>query len=222
MKLVCLLAFVAALVGANSAFAQDTEADRFRDFPLRRYVAVVPGAAVIGSQRIPTIAAEYGESISRNTQAYITLSYFDNVMTDRMRDNLVAAAQSVRQISGATRSFSGRDQAVSFSGGGKYVFGTSVRPYLGAGMGSIKILRTITETSLGDVTEAFAQQTGFGDGIVSTGSTRATKPLAEFVAGVGFVGRNTFFDLGYRYRRAFHSATTLDFSQVIVGIGAKW
>jgi opacity protein-like surface antigen len=222
MKFACSLAFVATVVAATPALAQDTETNRLRDAPLRRYVAAVVGAAAVGTERVPTIAAEYGESITRNSQAYVALSYFDNVMTDRMRDNLLAAAETIRVITGASRTFSGRDRALAFTAGGKYVVGTSIRPYVGAGAGALNIRRTITEVSLGDVTQAFAEQTGFGDGVVSAGSTEATKPMAEVVAGVGFVTRNMVLDVGYRYRRAFHTATTLDFSQVAVGIGAKW
>ena len=222
MKFAGSLAFIVTLVAATPALCQETETDRLRDAPLRRYVAAVIGAASVGTETVPTIAGEFGESVTRNTQAYVTLSYFDNVMTDRMRDNLIAAGESVRLVTGTSRTFSGRDQALAFTAGGKYVAGTRVRPYIGAGAGAINIRRTITEVSLGDVTEAFSQQTGFGDGVVSAGSTEATKPLLEVVGGIGFVMRNTYLDVGYKYRRAFHSATTLDFSQVAVGIGAKW
>jgi opacity protein-like surface antigen len=196
--------------------------DPLRDAPLRRYVAAFGGAATIGSETNATIGGEYGESVTRNSQAYANLTYFDNVMTDRMRDNLVAASDYIRLLTGDTRTFSGRDRGLAFSAGGKYVVGTRVRPYIGAGAGAIRIQRTISENSLGDVTVAFAQQTGFGDGVVSAGDVKATKPLVEALAGVGFVTRNAYIDIGYRYRRAFHSATTLDFSQVTIGIGAKW
>jgi hypothetical protein len=86
----------------------------------------------------------------------------------------------------------------------------------------MQIRRTITEASLGDVSQAFATQAGLGDGVISAGITRELKPLAEVVAGVGFVLKNTYVDVGYRYRRAFHSATTVELSQVVFGIGAKW
>ena len=222
MKFACSLAFVATLVAASPALGQGSaETDRLHDAPLRRYVSAVAGAISVGSETSPTIAAEFGESVTRNSQAYATLSYFDNVMTDQMRDNLAAAAENVRMVTGLSRSFTGRDEAVAFTAGGKYVFGTRVRPYLGAGAGIIHIERTIGEISLGDVTRAF-EQTGFGDGIVSAGLTEATKPLGEVVAGIGFVTRNAYFDIGYRYRRAFHVATDLNFSQVSFGIGAKW
>jgi hypothetical protein len=222
MKLVCSLAFAVSLLAATQALGQEVETDRLRDAPLRRYVAAVVGAATVGSQTAPTIAAEFGESVTRNSQAYVSLSYFDNVMTDRMRANLAAAAETIELITGTTRSFTGRDHALAFTAGGKFVVGTRVRPYIGAGAGAINIHRTINETSLGDVTEAFAEQTGFGDGVVTAGLTEAIKPLGEVVAGIGFLTGNAYFDIGYRYRRAFHVATPVEFSQVTVGIGAKW
>jgi hypothetical protein len=223
MKLACSLTFFAALLAATPAFSQESsDSDRLRNAPLRRYVAAIGGAATVGSETVPTLAGEYGESITRNSQAYMNLSYFDNVMTDDMRDNLVAAADAIKLITGTTRTFSGRDRGLAFTFGGKYVGGTRVRPYVGAGAGGIRIDRTIMESTLGDVTLAFAQQTGLGDGVVNAGETKATKPLVEALGGVGFVTRNAYIDIGYRYRRAFHSATTLDFSQVTIGIGAKW
>jgi opacity protein-like surface antigen len=152
----------------------------------------------------------------------VNLSYFDNVMADQMQDNLASAAASIMAITGVNRSFSGRDRGLAFTAGGKYQPGTRVRPYIGAGAGALHIERTITEGTLGDVSLEFAQQTWYGDGIVSSGSTTAIKPLAEVVAGVGFVTRNMYIDVGYRYRRVFHTATDVDLSQVGVGIGAKW
>lgn len=220
MNRVPSLAFVVSLLAVTPAFAQD--AGSGANLPLQRYVAAVGGAASVGSETIPTLAGEYGERVGSHAQAYVNLSYFDDVMTDRMRDNLVAASDAIMRVTGTSRSFSGRDQGLAFTAGGKFVAGTRVQPYIGAGAGAIHIRRSITESSLGDVTTAFAGQTGFGDGVVSAGFTKATKPLTEVVAGVGFVTRRTYVDVGYRYRRAFHTGTTLDFSQVVVGIGAKW
>jgi opacity protein-like surface antigen len=44
----------------------------------------------------------------------------------------------------------------------------------------------------------------------------------EAAFGVGIVNGNTYFDIGYRYRRAFRLADNLDFSQLSVGIGYKF
>ena len=118
--------------------------------------------------------------------------------------------------------FHDRTQGMAFTAGGKYQPGRRVRPYLGAGAGAFNVERTITETSLGDVSLGFAQEPVYWGGVVPAGSTNATKPLAEAVAGIGFVTRNMYIDVGYRYRNVFHTATDIDLSQFAVGIGAKW
>ena len=222
MKFVCSLSFLACLLAAQPALCQErTESAPSNPISLQRYVSGSFGVASIGSDTV-TVAAEYGEKVTRNSQAYANVSYFDNVMTDRMRDNLAAAAASIKAITGVSRSFSGRDRGLAFTAGGKYQPGTRVRPYIGVGGGAFNIERTITEATLGDVSLEFAQQTAYGDGVVTGGSTNVTKPLAEVVAGIGFVTRNMYIDVGYRYRHVFHVATDIDLSQVAVGIGAKW
>jgi opacity protein-like surface antigen len=222
MKFVCSVSFLACLLAAQPALCQErTDSASSNPFLLERYVSGSAGVASTGSNT-PTFAVEYGEKVTRNSQAYANLSYFDNVMTDQMQDNLTAAAASIKSITGLTRSFSGRDRGLAFTAGGKYQPGTRVRPYIGAGGGGFHVERTITESSLGDVSLAFAQETPFGDGLVPAGSTSATMPLAEAVAGIGFVTRNMYIDVGYRYRHVFHTMTDLDLSQVAVGIGAKW
>ena len=222
MKSVCSLSFLACLLAAQPALCQEqTDSAPSNPYLLQRYVSASAGVASIGSNRV-TIAAEYGEKVTRNSQAYVNLSFFDDVMTDQMRANLAAAAASIKAVTGVNHSFAGRDRGVAFTGGGKYQPGTRIRPYIGAGAGGFNIERTITEGTLGDVSQAFAQQTSYGDGVVTAGSTNATKPLAEVVGGIGFVTRNMYIDVGYRYRHVFHTATDVDLSQVAVGIGAKW
>jgi opacity protein-like surface antigen len=191
---------------------------------MKRYLSASTGIASPGANRsnTPTFAAEYGEKVTRNSQAYVNFNYFDDVMTNQMRDNLAAAAASIKAITGVSRSFSGRDRGLAFTAGGKYQPGTRVRPYIGAGAGGFNIERTITEGALGDVSLAFAEQTSYGDGIFTPGFTNATKPLAEAIAGIGFVTGNMYMDVGYRYRHVFHTATDIDLSQVAIGIGAKW
>lgn len=222
MKLVRPFAFLALVLVASPAMSQERSSSPAAPLPLQRYIAAFAGAADIGSDITPTFAGEFGESVTRNAQAYATFTYFDNVMTDKMRDNLVAAGNYVQQVTGVSRTFTGRDRGLGLTFGGKYVVGTTVRPYVGAGGGWLHIKRMISESSLGDVSAAFASQAGLGDGVITAGFTEETKPLAEAVAGIGFVTHNTYIDVGYRYRRAFHSATTLELSQVVFGIGAKW
>lgn len=217
---ICSLVFIGSLATAAPALCQESaSAD---PAAMQRYLAAVGGAANVDSNTTGTIAGEYGESIGRHAQAYANFTYFDNVMTQQMRDNLDAAADSIEQITGTSRSFSGRDRGLAFTVGGKFTIGTRVRPYVGGGFGGININRTITEATLGDVSLAFAAQPELGDGVMSAGFVSTTKPLGEIAAGIGFVNRYTYVDIGYRYRRAFHTPSTINFSQVTVGIGAKW
>jgi opacity protein-like surface antigen len=223
MKFVCSLSFIACLLAAQPALCQErTDSGPSDPFLMQRYLSASAGVASLGPNTA-TFAAEYGEKVTRNSQAYVNFSYFDNVMTDQMRDNLAVAADSITAITGVSRSFSGRDRGLAFTAGGKYQPGTRIRPYIGAGAGGFNIERTVTEGTLGDVSLAFAQEMSyFGDGNVPAGSTTVTKPLAEVVGGIGFVTGNMYIDVGYKYRHVFHTATDLDLSQVAVGIGAKW
>ena len=222
MKFVCSLSFLACLMAAQPALCQDrTDAAPSDPFSLQRYVSASAGFASVGANT-GTFAAEYGDRVTRNSLAYANLSYFDNLMTDEMRDHLAAAASSITAITWVNRSFSGRDRGIAFTAGGKYQPGTRVRPYVGGGAGAIWIKRTVTERTLGDVSLQLAPLAWYGDGLVSTGSTDATRPLGEVVGGVGFVTRNMYIDVGYRFRRVFRTATDVDLSQVAVGIGAKW
>jgi hypothetical protein len=222
MKVVgSLLFFMSLLAFASPALCQQPADNASGNkAPLQRYVTGEIGAISAGSTTM-TLATEYGETVSRHSQAYVNLSYLDNVMTQTMEDNLVAAGQTLTLVTGTPYTFSGRDRGIAFTGGGKFVAGSSVRPYIGAGGGVLNIHRKIDELSIGDVSNVFAQ-TGLGDGVVNADNTTAIKPLVEVVGGVAFLAGKAYIDVNYRYRRAFHTPTTLDFSQVAVGIGAKW
>jgi opacity protein-like surface antigen len=225
MKFACSLSFLACVLAAQPALCQERTDSALSDpFLIQRYLSASTGVASPGANKSNTLtfSAEYGEKVTRNSQAYVNFTYFDDVMTNQMRDNLAAAAANIKAITGVSRSFSGRDRGLAFTAGGKYQPGTWIRPYIGAGAGAFNIERTITEGTLGDVSLAFAEQTPYWDGVVSRDSMNATKPLAEAVAGIGFVTRSMYIDLGYRYRHVFHTATDIDLSQVVLGIGAKW
>ena len=107
--------------------------------------------------------------------------------------------------------------------GGKYVFGSGiVRPYVGAGLGTIHLKRTVVDARLGDVTQAVYNDFDLGDGDLSLSVEGITRPLVEAAFGVGIGTGRTHFDIGYRYRSAFRTDSKLDFSQVTAGIGYRF
>jgi hypothetical protein len=216
-----VLAWVGVVALATPALCQQTTDGADRSEP--RYLTANVGGAVLDSETVATFAVEYGERISRHVQAYANLSYVDNVMTDTMRDNLVLAADALTTVSGSTYTFSGRDRGLAFTAGGKLVVpGRTFRPYAGAGIGGIQLRRTIHEASLGDVTTSFVTETGLSDGVLNVGDDTTSKPLGEIVAGVGINARKGYIDIGYRFRKVFHTSTPIDFSQLGVGFGIRF
>jgi opacity protein-like surface antigen len=112
---------------------------------------------------------------------------------------------------------------VTLVGGGKYLFGSgSVRPYVGGGAGVISLRRSVTEARLGDVRDAVFNDFSVGEVDLSLAPASLTRPLVEAALGLGMASGRTYFDIGYRYRRAFRLANKLDFSQISVGVGYKF
>jgi hypothetical protein len=194
---------------------------------LRGYVAAFAGA-VTGPPAEGSFAAEYGENMGQRAQAYVNLSYFDNIMPSATRDQLTAlgpavTARTAALTPGSTTpyQFSGRDRGVSFTGGGKFLIPVgAAHPYVGGGAGVIDVTRTITERHLGDVTQAVFNDYNIGDPELLD-PKGATKPVVEIVAGIGFVFKHTYVDAGYRYRRVY-GLDDYKFSQFTGGIGYKW
>ena len=186
--------------------------------PMERYVAGTAGAA-FAVDTVAAFAGEYGEVVSRRFLAYANYSYIDNLMTDAMRSNLTLAGDVLTAVTGTTRSFSGRDRGLAFTVGTKFIAATSTfRPYVGGGAGVLHLRRTVTEASLGNVTDSFAAESGLNDGVIPAGQTSSMKPLAEGMGGLFIVHGRTAVDISYRYRKAFH-AEDLSFSQFGVGLG---
>jgi len=185
------------------------------------YAAAVAGSS-FGPPRATTLAVEYGEHIHRNVQAYATLTYFENLMRQDMRDDLSLLSSTLSTVTGTTWDLQGRDRGVAFIVGAKYLVrtGDTVQPYLGPGAGAIGIKRKITEPRVGNVTAAVL--TDFGLGELSLTTTGLTRPIVEAAAGVGIAAGRTYVDIGYRYRRAFHMTGPYDFSQLAVGIGMRF
>ena len=93
-----------------------------------------------------------------------------------------------------------------------------------AGLGTIHLKRTVIDARLGDVTRAVYNDYDYdlGDGDLSLAVEGITRPLVEAGFGVGIGSGRTHFDIGYRYRSAFRTGGTLDFSQVTAGIGYRF
>jgi hypothetical protein len=208
------------LMATGTSFAQQTAAPG--PVPQRGYIS-----ANVGAVSAPPTAAgfsvEYGDNVHRNAQGYVSLAYFDNIMGQDLRDELVTLGQDLSSTTGTPWQFTGRDRGVSLTAGGKYLVGSgSVRPYVGGGAGVLSIRRTVTEVRQGNVTAAVFNDFAVGNQELATAPASITKPMAEAIFGVGIVKGSTYIDVGYRYRRAFRLGESLDFSQFGAGIGFKF
>lgn len=210
------------LAFAASALCQQVSGARQVSMPEQRgYVAALAGVEFEPPTR-PVFSVEYGENLDRDVQAYATFSYFENLMTRSLQDDLSATAEAVTSLTGTRLEFHGRDRGLVFAAGGKYLIPASemVRPYVGGGAGVLNIRRTIREPRLGDVTKAVLEDFGLGE--IEFTNVSLTRPMIEAALGVGVVAGQTYIDVGYRYRRAFHIGEQLDFSQFSAGIGFKF
>ena len=213
---------VALAASAASAFAQGTAAPRPISPEPRWYVAAI-GGAVSRPPTAPVFGVEVAEHLGEHAQAYVTFSYIENLMRETLRDDLDLTATRLEALTGESWSLSGRDRGVALVVGGKYVFGSgAVRPYVGGGGGVINLKRTVFETRLGDVTRAVYHDFDLGDAELSVTPEGVNKPLVEFAFGVGIGSGRTHIDLGYRYRNAYRTPSSLDFSQVSDGIGYRF
>jgi opacity protein-like surface antigen len=208
---------IAAFV--SPAFAQQKATAPFSE----AYVSALAGAAV-GAQDSAILAVEYGDRVDDHVTAFANLTYFDDLMTDRMRSNLARASAMLAASTGSTWTFQGRDQGLALSVGAKVTgaLGSNVRPYVGAGAGVVNLRRKITEPGLGDVTESFIKVFGLSDGNIASTSASVTRPLAEALAGINFVAGRTYVDFAYRYRHAFNLVEPIHFSQLSAGIGVRF
>jgi hypothetical protein len=223
MNVVKSLVLVPMVVAGMSvaAFAQETESN----VP-KHYFTGLGGATINLDFDHPAFmfAAEYGERLHRDVQAYANFSYMDNLMSQRMRDNLVLAGDDLTASTGVPWEFRGHDRGMAFVIGGKFLLPADLafRPYVGGGFGILNLRRHITERDLGDVSEGFYELTVLNDGVMDAGAISANKPLTEILIGAGGAFGRTYIDVAYRYRKAFHSFEPIAFSQVTFGIGYAW
>ena len=220
MKRFSVLWMAPVVLAACATSAQAQDAGPMTASP-RAYFTGIGGAAfnLEFDDPSPSFAAEYGERVHRDVYAYANFRYIDNLMTDFMRAEL----QRVSVDGGP--SYSGRDRALTFTLGAKYLFpGTRrFRPYFGGGLGLLNLKRRITEQTLGDVSESFFAMTGVNDGVIDAGATAATTAMADVMVGfAGALANRTYLDVAFKYGTSFHRAERVDFGQVTLGIGVAF
>lgn len=220
-----LVKFVSMAVAAGAVLAGSASAQQrsTAPAPLRGYLILGGGASVVPN-RSTTISAEIAENVTRKIQVYGNVSFYDNLMTDVARDQLLAAADALTVATGTPWQFTGRDRGRSFSFGAKYLMSSAgtFRPYIGTGIGVINLRRTIIERSRGDLTESFIAQFGSVDGVVDVTQSNTNRPMGEVAAGFGVVIRRGYVDFGYRYRKAFHTGQSFNVSNVSVLAGVRF
>jgi hypothetical protein len=214
------------LLVAAPALAQQRPAPAPR--PLRGYLIGGGGASLgqaVPAQTSLTLSAEIAENMTRNIQAYMSAVYYDNIMSDTQANQLALVGNTLSAATGTPWVFQGRDRGRSFTFGAKVLVpGTSsVHPYVGGGFGALNVRRTIRELSRGNVTQAYLTQFGSADGLVHPADTDTTHAMGEVAAGVGAVIKGAYLDVGYRYRRAFHTGSeSFNISQVGAAVGVKF
>jgi opacity protein-like surface antigen len=218
MRMLKSVSFLVAMLVALPAFAQQRPATPAPD-PLRGYLVLGGGSSINTAQNSLMINAEIAENVIPDIQVYLGAAYFDNVMSQGTRDQLAQTGATLTALTGTPWVFEGRDRARSFTLGARYLVPTSgsIRPYVGGGVGAINFRRTIREQSRGNITEAYLTQFGSADGVVDSTQSNTTRPMTELAIGVSAAVKKAYIDVGYRWRKAFH---TLDDTFEISGVGA--
>ena len=219
MKLARSVSFVPCLLVACATTAMAQQTTSTPGQPREGiYVSTFAGAS-LGPQTAASFAGEYAERIHPNVQSYVTVSYHENLMSRGFQDRLTQLSAVASAITGTQWQLTGRDRGVALVGGARFLGpGGVLRPYVGGGAGALNLRRRITDRQAGNVTAAVLSDFGIGD-VALASSKSLVRPLVEGTVGVGFHARRTYVDVGYRYRRAFLVGETLDFSQLMVGVG---
>jgi len=212
----CLVLATATLAGAQQARVATTG-------PLDHgYMTGSAGASFSDSQAV-TFGIEIGERINSRVQAYAAFQYFDDLFNNQAASDLNTLSSYLTTVTGDTWVLSGRDRGLAFSGGARYLLsrGPAFRPYIGAAPGVLNLRRTITEATLGDVSDPVLVVFGAPDGFINSRQRETPRQVAELIAGVGFASGRTYVDVGYRYRKVFH-VESFSFSQFTAGIGMRF
>jgi Outer membrane protein beta-barrel domain len=186
------------------------------------YMTGAAGASFGDTQSV-TFGIEIGERIGSRVQAYVAFHYFDDLFNDQAVSDLNELSSYLTTVTGDTWALQGRDRGLAFSGGARYLLsrGPSFRPYIGGGPGVLNIQRTITERTLGNVSDPVLVVFGAPDGFVNAEEESTFRPMAEFIAGVGIASGRTYVDVGYRFRKVFN-VESFTFSQFTVGVGMRF
>jgi hypothetical protein len=179
--------------------------------------------ASFSDKQAATFGIEIGERINSRVQAYAAFNYFDDLFNNQAASDLSDLGTFLTDLHGRPWAFQGRDRGLAFSGGAKYLLsrGPTFRPYVGGGPGVLNLRRTITESSLGDVSDPVLVVFGAPDGFINATEESTFRPTAEFITGVGIAAGRTYVDVGYRFRKVFH-VESFTFSQFTVGVGMRF
>jgi opacity protein-like surface antigen len=186
------------------------------------YMTGAAGASFSDSQAA-TFGIEIGETINPRVQAYVAFNYFDDLFNNQAASDLNELSSYLTSVTGDVWALQGRDRGLAFSGGARYLLsrGPSFRPYIGGGPGVLNLQRTITERTLGDVSDPVLVVFGAPDGFIDPREESSFLATAEFIAGVGIASGRTYVDVGYRFRKVFH-VESFTFSQFTVGVGMRF
>jgi opacity protein-like surface antigen len=210
----------AVLMSAVAAFAQEPRSTP----PLEQGHMTATIGSSFGDRQTPTFGVDLAERINRHVQAYVSFTYFDDLISDSSQQGLDNLATALTLMTARPWQFTGHDRGLAFSGGAKYLFanGSVVRPYVGAAPGLLNLRRTIVEPSLGDISDEVLSAFGTTDGVIDAAKESTNKPTAEILAGIGIAVGRTFVDVGYRYRHVFKTDENFRFSQFNVGVGMRF
>ena len=219
-----LLVTLLTLAYAAPARAQIFDLGDPEDVPYSRGYISVAGGATVKEPREAVAAVEFGERINDLFEAYLNFTYARDIMLPRMRQHLDNASAAWTQATGTPYSFTGRDQGLTLTYGGRFLFptGSPVRVYAGAGFGGIWIRRSITEATIGDVTRDFGRVYGETDGNVGVGGSYSLKPQGEAVVGVALGAGRLYADFAVRRRRVFKTEERLDYQHFTASLGVRF
>src|SRR5215468_9417303 len=95
------------LLVAAPAFAQRPS---LAPQPLRGYLIGGGGASMGGSTAVTaiTLSAEIAENMTRNIQAYMSVAYYDNIMSNAATNQLALVGNTLTALTGTPWVFDGR------------------------------------------------------------------------------------------------------------------